>query len=252
MAWQTPKTDWSAQDGVRDTDLNRIEENLLYLYNTDGVRADKTVYVATTGNDSTGTGSASAPFKTINKALNSISKTTNGRTVAINIATGTYTEDILIKGYSGPIVLAGAYSAVASVNSFKVDGCICVLDTLAIAVAGRTIEVTNGATLVGTGRLNASGASTNVKVTNGSRVSLGSLDSALATDYALSVDGASHAHFGTMQGNGNSVGILVQGGSVVSYRTNNLDAVDTDIVSYSGGRVYSGSSASVLAAASIE
>lgn len=252
MAWQTPKTDWSAQDGVRDTDLNRIEDNLLYLYNTDGVRADKTVYVATTGNDNTGTGSASAPYATINKALNSISKTTNGRAVAVNIAAGTYAENILIKGYSGPIILTGSYNAVAIVSSFKVDGCICILDTLAITVAGKTIEVTNGATLVGTGRLNASGAATNVSVTNGSRVSLSALNSASASGYALSVDGASQAHFGTMQGNENSVGILVQGGSVVSYRTNNLDAIDTDIVSYSGGRVYSGSSSSVLAMSSVE
>lgn len=33
MAWQTPKTDWAAQDGVRNTDLNRIESNALELYN---------------------------------------------------------------------------------------------------------------------------------------------------------------------------------------------------------------------------
>ena len=29
MAWQVPKTDWAAADGVRDTDMNRIEENIL-------------------------------------------------------------------------------------------------------------------------------------------------------------------------------------------------------------------------------
>lgn len=34
MAWQTPKTDWSSADGVRDTDMNRIEGNALELYNT--------------------------------------------------------------------------------------------------------------------------------------------------------------------------------------------------------------------------
>lgn len=32
MAWQTPKTDWEAQDGVRNTDLNRIEGNALDLH----------------------------------------------------------------------------------------------------------------------------------------------------------------------------------------------------------------------------
>ena len=34
MAWQTPKTDWSSADGVRDTDMNRIESNALELKNT--------------------------------------------------------------------------------------------------------------------------------------------------------------------------------------------------------------------------
>lgn len=37
MAWQTPKTDWGAPDGVRNTDLNRIEGNAQYLY--DGAEA---------------------------------------------------------------------------------------------------------------------------------------------------------------------------------------------------------------------
>lgn len=33
MAWQTPKTNWGAADGVRNTDMNRIEENILELRN---------------------------------------------------------------------------------------------------------------------------------------------------------------------------------------------------------------------------
>ena len=31
MAWTTPKTDWTTADGIADTDLNRIEANILYL-----------------------------------------------------------------------------------------------------------------------------------------------------------------------------------------------------------------------------
>ena len=34
MAWIAPKTNWSAADGVRDSDFNRIEGNTLELYNT--------------------------------------------------------------------------------------------------------------------------------------------------------------------------------------------------------------------------
>lgn len=32
MAWQTPKTDWTGADGVRDTDMIRIEGNTQHLY----------------------------------------------------------------------------------------------------------------------------------------------------------------------------------------------------------------------------
>lgn len=32
MAWQTPKTDWSAPDGVSNVDMNRIEGNILEVY----------------------------------------------------------------------------------------------------------------------------------------------------------------------------------------------------------------------------
>lgn len=31
MAWQEPKTDWEAKDGVMDIDLSRMEENTLSL-----------------------------------------------------------------------------------------------------------------------------------------------------------------------------------------------------------------------------
>ena len=29
MAWQTPKTDWGTNDAIRDTDLNRMESNII-------------------------------------------------------------------------------------------------------------------------------------------------------------------------------------------------------------------------------
>ena len=31
MAWNTPKTDWKAADGVSNADMNRIEGNTQYL-----------------------------------------------------------------------------------------------------------------------------------------------------------------------------------------------------------------------------
>lgn len=252
MAWQTPKIDWSAQDGVRDSDLNRIEGNILALYETDAVRADKTIYVDATGSDGTGTGTASSPYASINKAISVLPKNLNGKSVAINIAAGTYNEDVILRGYSGPLILTGGYNTYVNVNNFKVEGCICVLNAITISTIGRAIEVTNGATVVGTGGLAVSGAPTSLNVTNGSRVSLSRLISEVATNYGLFVDGASHVSIGTLSGDNNAVGIIAQGGSIVAYTFNNMTAYDRDIETYSGGRVYSGSSASVLAETSVE
>jgi len=33
MVWTAPKTDWAPEDGIADVDLNRVESNLLHLYN---------------------------------------------------------------------------------------------------------------------------------------------------------------------------------------------------------------------------
>lgn len=37
MAWQTPKTNWTAADGVTDADMNRIEGNIQLLRTADGI-----------------------------------------------------------------------------------------------------------------------------------------------------------------------------------------------------------------------
>lgn len=47
MAWVTPKTNWTGVDGVRDTDLNRIEGNSQHLYSDMGAlkqHIDDTLY----------------------------------------------------------------------------------------------------------------------------------------------------------------------------------------------------------------
>ena len=57
------------------------------------ISANTTIYVATTGSDSTGDGTSSAPYATIAKALSSIAGKSidSGVTVTIQVADGTYT-----------------------------------------------------------------------------------------------------------------------------------------------------------------
>ena len=71
--------------------------------------ADSTIYVATTGNDTTGTGAVDAPYATITKALSVIPKNLGGYTATINIAAGTYTDTpTILSFYGGNMVLAFA------------------------------------------------------------------------------------------------------------------------------------------------
>ncbi len=82
------------------------------------------IYVDTTGSDTTGDGSSGNPYATIQKGVDEAS---DGDT--INIADGTYTEDVEIDGYglifsgeseAGTIVQAGA-TAPGSTNVFYID-----------------------------------------------------------------------------------------------------------------------------------
>lgn len=63
------------------------------------ISENTTLYVATTGSDTTGTGSNSKPFATIQHALDILPKDLGSRYVTINVAVGTYDEDIRVDGF---------------------------------------------------------------------------------------------------------------------------------------------------------
>jgi hypothetical protein len=76
-----------------------------------------TLYVATTGSDTTGTGAVGAPYATLTKALSTLPKVIN-HMVVINVAAGTYSEDVLIDGFMGTerIIVFGGDSLANAVN----------------------------------------------------------------------------------------------------------------------------------------
>lgn len=65
------------------------------------MNANKTIYVATTGSDTTGDGTSGKPYATINKALSVLPKNFNGFDATINIAGGVYAENVLVNGFHG-------------------------------------------------------------------------------------------------------------------------------------------------------
>lgn len=78
---------------------------ITFMKNIKPLESDLTVYVATTGSDTTGDGSSAAPYKTITYALSKIPKTLSGYTASVVVAGGEYNEDLVISGFSGNLQL---------------------------------------------------------------------------------------------------------------------------------------------------
>lgn len=238
MAWQIPKTDWTGADGVRYTDMNRIEGNILELYNSTA-RADVTIYVSPTGNDNTGDGTISNPYGTITKAIESIPNNFSRKAVGINIAAGTYEEDVIIRGFDG--VLKWYSNGVVNVRSLLVEGCS-VYQYGSQTNFKRGIVIDNGASYTGQSLMYVSEASSiGIAVRNGSRFVLyNTATVSNTTSAAIEVSGSSMLYISIVAGNSNAIGIRADTGSVAGYGTMNMTAT-TARISNTGGRIYTGS-----------
>lgn len=76
------------------------------------------LYIATTGNDTTGDGSSGSPYLTMAKALSVLPRVIN-KDHTIHIADGTYAEAVVIEDYmssGGRIILSGNTTTPANVN----------------------------------------------------------------------------------------------------------------------------------------
>lgn len=77
-----------------ETEISNLETEIdsELAHKTDTVAANTTIYVATTGSDTTGDGTSSAPFATLTKALSFLNGKTLLGAVTIQIADGTYSH----------------------------------------------------------------------------------------------------------------------------------------------------------------
>ena len=75
-----------------------------YIEDTKPLDADMTVYVATTGSDTTGDGTSSKPYETITYALSKVPRDLGGYTATVNVADGTYNELVTIARYANGVL----------------------------------------------------------------------------------------------------------------------------------------------------
>lgn len=242
MPWQTPKTDWTGADGVRDSDLNRIEGNILELY-SGTASSDITVYVATTGNDGAGNGTQASPYASINKALSVIPKNLNGRTVTINIATGDYGEQVTVSGfYGGMLRFAG--SSIVNIDSLIVRSCTLYINSVLLVVSGSIgVLVTDNASLITTSDINSTSSNIGLSVTNCSSVHISG--NITLNGMSTGIAATNNARVFIFSINGSDIGTIItaSNGAVVAYGSNSASARTAVIATSTGGRVNTGSQA---------
>ena len=239
MAWQSPKTNWAAADGVRDSDMNRIEGNILELYNSDMLRSDVTIYVSTSGNDTTGNGTSTLPFATLTKALNMLPKNLNGKNVTISVAAGSYNDRVAIKDFSNGIVTIGGTSF--TIVSLEISNCFVKTD-INISVTGSLgVLVTNKATFITNGNLTTNSSSTGLAITNCSEAYVGGTLAINGSTTGVSVSNNSRAFVQLIVGTGNNTGMAASAGAVLAYGTYSATNTAAIFTTNTGGRVNTGS-----------
>ena len=248
MAWQTPKTNWSAADGVRDTDMNRIEGNILHLYTTDAVRSALVVYVSTTGNDTTGAGTPAAPYKTITKALSVIPKNLNGMSVSINIAAGTYEESVDISHfYGGTISLTGASNAAVTILNLTMLNCVCTVSNIALTVSstGATgIIIGNGASVIFEVSVTVHAVLNGILCHSGGVLVAQQSVIANSSGIAVRAETQGRVHIGTLAGTGSTQLFAADSGGHISYGTYTHTGHSATFSTFNGGRIYTGAQTS--------
>lgn len=221
----------------------------------DRLKESVAVYVATTGNDTTGDGSSSAPFKTIQKAIDELPKDLNGKHAIIDIANGTYNERVTIDGFSGGRLTLGVDDRTVTVRGVTVMSSTAIrlnisnitysadyAGTLLYADFGSNVTILRPLTLRG-----ETAAVSGIAAARGSMINAPGVIVALLSCGAAAVLATSGARIllGTVEGNSNtSYGLRAEMGAVVSYTIKNLTATAGD-VTVSGGRIYSGAQSNI-------
>lgn len=213
-----------------------------------GRRSDEEIiYVAKSGaSDFAGDGSSGSPYSTIAKALESIPHNLDNRTITINIATGTYAEDVVISGYYGGTLRIACGSV--TMNSLSVyESCVIITGTaLSLAASGKTygFYVHRGANVICQLPLTVTGSSFGVYVTYGSSFSNKNPTTVNSCTYAVTSMHASYAYLASLTGSKNNNGVQA-GGGIVSIDTVTAAMASTLYVTSGGGRIYTGAQANV-------
>lgn len=205
-----------------------------------------TIHVSTLGNDQTGNGTESKPFKTIQRAIDAAPKDINDRDIIIKIASGSYPEDIKISGFYGGSLRFDLETV--TVNSISVFSSCVILagSNLYIAATEKTygIYCHMGANVISQIPIAITGATNGIYTVFGSRFSGNRAITVNSCAYAVVSMYASYVYMSNLSGIQNINGIQAASG-IVSITTINAGIATTMYVTSGGGRIYTGSQANI-------
>lgn len=237
LLWNTENTDIYLDNGT-----TRIK-----MASNTYLSANLTLYVATTGNDTTGTGTSVNPYATISKALSVVPKNLNGYDATIQLAGGTYTDNIFIDGLHGGRFILSVNGAVI-LNGYIVQVDCAVMAQIQTSSSGtltinNTPNYANGAIYMTSSEmlqivnvpLVINSTTQGIFANNPSNFYSGaSVKINNTTNCAVqSAVGSFVSFVSTLSGTNNAVGLKANA-AVISYNTNTLSAT-TPVQKLNGG-----------------
>lgn len=210
-----------------------IDATVLSEIFTTYLTANLTLYVATTGNDTTGTGTSGNPYATISKVLSVVPKNLNGYDVTIVVSNGTYTEDITASGFHGGTIIISR----SDVATIVINGTVTNLTSTQISfsfASGSTVTINkNGNGIVGQNNsytrflgatyiVNATG--TGVAANRNSTVLFEGVLQINNSAVAIDAVNDGKVYVENLSGTGNVIGLRPQNGGEIGYGTNTISA----------------------------
>lgn len=206
-----------------------------------------TVYVATSGNDASGDGSESYPYRTIQHAIDSLSKNLINKEITINIADGTYSENVEVAGFYGGTLRFNL--GAVTMKSFVLYETNVIINgtSLTLSASGNIygFRCHRGANAIFQCALTVNGSTNGIFVSYGSRFSCRTVTVNSCTN-AVVCNFASHLYIGTLDGSKNNNGVSVAAG-IASIESVVSSMASTLYVTTNGGRIYTGAQSSVPA-----
>lgn len=203
------------------------------------------IYVSTSGSDAAGDGTEEAPFATIQHAIDAAPKNLMNREITINVASGTYSENVEVAGFYGGTLRFELGEVI--IKSFVLYETNVIINgtSLTLNASGNVygFRCHRGANAIFQCALTVNGSTNGIFVSYGSRfscrlVTINSCTNAVVCNFAAQL------YIGTLSGSKNNNGVSVAGG-IASLESVVSSMASTLYITSAGGRIFIGSQASV-------